>query len=576
MKRLYIILVNILFIALNQSSSLAVTLDREGKGQRHPDYFTCTNIALDGSAGGNPYFKIALKGLCAVHPGDGLAGWTPLDWSAIAVKGSYNYDTKVAKETIWDGPNIIFEANLDCKKNPWAHGAYIDGKTCSVKGSIINNVASHYVVIKAPYPLSSIYMDNSLRSTLNKWETTPTTTELLTDWDPYGGPKGTDHIKVVKPGNFENIDASLPYYLFKTAVNQPHAELSGSSNLEIEQLEVVAEVIGDIAMPSAGSQWWQTMWTGSLPIPEFPMGISQGLFNGKTGQFRIRVQGRKKSSYTSLGGWSSWTYFCIGVSDGCQKTAKQLQAITKSTKAGKIAITKGLFKSADNKTKKALVMGSKPNQPDTQLSRNSASNVAKVGKVNRILVNKISKPGQPDTRLTRNPGNEQTKQGLLKSYTIGSKTLTAVLPKAKVLVDRVAHKPAPLTVGKMLDMDIRFNNVGVIDSNVNQEYTIKCIVLIGGACPVANKTAAIGKSIKPDGSTSVILMGANKAEAGKFVISIALAGQVGRPYSFNIDVKPVMAIKKVNPRKIQPVGQTPKTIKSIKPNGSNLRMMPVN
>lgn len=612
MKHINIILASLSLVILTLSDSWAVTLDREGKGQRNPDYFTCTNIKLDGSAGGTPNFKISLKGLCAVHPGDGLAGWTPLSWSTISVKGTYNYDTNVAKETIWDGPDIIFEVALNCKKNPWAHGAYVSGKTCSVNGNIINNVASHYVVIQAPYPLSSKYMDNSLRSSLKKWEVTPTTEELLADWDPYGGPKGTDHIKIVKPANYTNIDANLPYYMFELAVNQPHPQLGGGSNVEIEQLEIVPEFIGDIAMPSAGSQWWQTMWTGNLPLQEWPMGISQGLFSGKAGQFRIRAKGKKKSSYVSLGGWSPWKYFCIGVSNGCQISPKQIKGITQSTKAGKVAIASDMFKVGNNKPKKSLVLDSKsgkkdsklfrvsanretkaeklnrvlvnkiskPNQVDTRLTRNPTNNRAKAEKHKQILVNKISNPSQPDTRLSRDPGNEQAKTNQLRAVIAGSKNLTAVRPLPNVLVDRVAYKPAPLSVGKTLDMDILFKNAGAVISNINQGYRINCVVLSGGACPVANKTATIGRAITPDGSTSIILKGVKKAEVGRFTISVVVTGQVGRPYSFTIDVKPIRAIKKVTPRKIQPheqnVDQAPSILNSIKSNGSNLRMLPVN
>ncbi|MCP5068787.1 MAG: hypothetical protein GY946_19675, partial [bacterium] len=176
----------VLLLGLPQLAG-AVTLDREGKGPP-PSWFTCHKDIDISEASGYVNFQITLQGFCGVHPGDGLPGWTPVEWKQVTVHGRYNYDDGSAEETIWTGPDIMIKSKLQCTKNPWAHG-----NACSLDGTPTNNTG---VNVNWSYPISAQRMSYLQRQVIAKWEEAgPAPT--LDDWVPYT--TGTAAVKIVEP-----------------------------------------------------------------------------------------------------------------------------------------------------------------------------------------------------------------------------------------------------------------------------------------------------------------------------------------------------------------------------------------
>ncbi|THB70056.1 MAG: hypothetical protein D6B25_20665, partial [Desulfobulbaceae bacterium] len=324
---------------LTSSAAFAVVLDSSGTGGP-PDYYTCTQVKLaptgaqGAASGGN--FRINLTGYCGAHPGGGLSGWTPVAWQEIYVTGDYNYQTKKGSEMVRFQGQPVFSVAFSCEKNPWAYAPGSgNGQSCVVTGGPTNNTG---VVVGEPYPISPKYLDGSTVLALREAEHWQSPEDILGDWNPYEQTGGSPILDIIKPTNYEMINQNSAYYEFVVEPKQETPNLSWV-NFQIEQLEEVPELVGDIAMPQTYSHWWQPFWNGYMPasLPVTPIGISQGLFSGSTGKFRMRVVGTTPGNptRTNIGGWTGWRYFCIGeATDQCSLSEfNSLEQATSALKA---------------------------------------------------------------------------------------------------------------------------------------------------------------------------------------------------------------------------------------------------
>jgi len=371
----------VFLLILFSNYAFANPLDRTGTGMapNKPDYYTCTQVKLGkNGAGGTEPFTITMTGVCAVHPGQGLPGWTPLSWREVSVYGRYHYSSQVAKETVRVQGQDVFQVDLSCSKNPWAHGVWVGGATCSAIGEPVNKTGA---VVDGPYPLSARFMDYSTQSAIAKGEETgfksaeELAEELLGDWNPYEQTGGESALVIKKPGNFELIDQNISYYDF-VMENKPGFQELSYIKYEFEHLEETPDLVGDIDIPDTYTHWWQPFWKNSLPasISPVPIGISNGLFANKPGQYRFRVRGSQGSpQMNTIGGWSSWRNFCIGQPGAIcgnsnlvevgKKTEvlKKMQAINlvfnqrlKGSKANQLKKKQDIFAQLDSKTFKHL------------------------------------------------------------------------------------------------------------------------------------------------------------------------------------------------------------------------------
>ncbi|MDH3280178.1 MAG: hypothetical protein OEQ18_03500 [Gammaproteobacteria bacterium] len=281
----------------------AVTLDRQGTAPP-PPFYTCHNSFELEKAGGKPYFKIHIEAWCGVHPADGVPGWTPVDWKRITVLADYNYDTGAVEEVVWLGPDELLRVNMHCQSNPWAHVPQ-----CSLTQPVVNNT---HAVVNGPFPLSAHRIPHSMRTAIANWEQTPSTESLLADWNPMGAEQPAADMKIASP-------TAMPRQIFPedaSGLELDVSTLNGSTvglplNIEIEwhQLEETPVVVGDIAMPSDKTHWWQPLSFAaptSVGQDEFPMPLSS-YFAGKPGHYKVRVRGKFVNE-----DWSSEVKFQVG------------------------------------------------------------------------------------------------------------------------------------------------------------------------------------------------------------------------------------------------------------------------
>lgn len=334
-----------MMLAFSCDTLKAITLDRSGTGHP-PDYYTCTQVKLIKAQGahyandpGTNQFYIQMTGLCAVHPGEGLAGWTPVEWKKVNVYGSYwynhnnPYSAQNAKETVKVDGKTVFEAKLACSVNPWAHGPYVGGSTCSTTSEPKNETGA---VVHGPYPLSAKYMDYTTQSAIAKAEDWTSPEEELSDWDPYEQTGGTPGVTIVKPSNLELINQATNYYNFVIEKNSGFPDPPWIK-FQFEHLEETPEMVGDIKLPDTYSHWWQPFNTTTLPgyVSPIPIGISAGLFSNSTGQFRVRVRAYQAfPNKNEIGGWTPWRTFCIGQSDeSCKSGTFEFGKLAKASEA---------------------------------------------------------------------------------------------------------------------------------------------------------------------------------------------------------------------------------------------------
>ena len=153
---------------------------------------------------------------------------------------------------------------MNCNKNPWAHGVWSSG--CSPSGNVNNKTGT---TVNGPYPLSAKYMDTQLMLAISKAESTPTTAQLLNDWNPYENTGGATAMDVKKPNNYESVPDNIPYYMVDIQ-KKPNFAPINSVAVEVEALEEAPDMIGDIALPKTNSHWWQPLYNGAIPASAFP------------------------------------------------------------------------------------------------------------------------------------------------------------------------------------------------------------------------------------------------------------------------------------------------------------------
>lgn len=327
MKSSKILLFVLILILFGNVSFAYEHLDTGGKNE--PYYICSLKLSEQGAFGTEPFF-ISMTGVCAIRSSYGVAGWEDLylGWHQVTVSGIYDYGSHIAEEAIKVKGQTVFMVKLSCSKNPWAHGVWVNGSTCSTTGEPINNIGTMVndadVRVHGPYPLSARFMDYSTQAAIAKGEETnfksaeELAEELLGDWKPYGQPGGESALVIKKPDDFEMIDQNLDHYDFEVEKKPGFQEL-GWIKIWIEHLEEVPDVIGDIVILDTYTHWWQPFWSIPYPADVSPLsvGISKFPFANKPGVYRFRMNSgyapySKKHTY----GYSSWRHFCVGQPGG--------------------------------------------------------------------------------------------------------------------------------------------------------------------------------------------------------------------------------------------------------------------
>lgn len=269
----------------------AVTLGHTGKAPP-PSWFTCHKDIDLIKAGGKPHFKIELRGHCGVHPGEGLPGWTPVDWKKVTVLGSYNYETGATEETIWAGPDIMIEAKLQCDKNPWAHG-----NACTPTQTVTNNTG---VMVAWSYPLSAQRLSYPQRLAIAKWEAAPPA-PTLSDWVPYT--VGKADVAIVEPTLSNPIPEGSAGFILEVVA--PGSAFGPNDRIEFEWQQILPPKDASIEI---GGKWvpYSTIQTPKSVLPaDFPVNVAtfpvRGLY-----AVRAKLSGRPENTKTD------WRMFWIG------------------------------------------------------------------------------------------------------------------------------------------------------------------------------------------------------------------------------------------------------------------------
>ena len=142
-----------------------------------------------------------------------------------------------------------------------------------------------------------------------------------------------------------------------------------------------------------------------------------------------------------------------------------------------------------------------------------------------------------------------------------TQTDPAVVPKPEIMqpqlkpnlvVDpQISYMPVKngmVTPGAYMTLGFSIKNAGLAESGNLGKYSIQCIVLSGGECPVASVSNKPVPNLVPGASKSYTLMQAIAAEKGKYrvIFSAQPTSARGRPVQIEFTVGN-MVIKKTKP-----------------------------
>jgi hypothetical protein len=510
------------------STAKAVTLDTSGTGpEAWPEYFCRSPFDFQHSEYNKQAmrFTITLQGQCGViqDPSKYTEGWgggNP-DFQIVDVYGTYSYPDGSGTETVRRNGQVILDTSFNgCGKNPWA---YPFEATCAPKGNPVNNSG---VAVHGPYPVSARYLETQAILALRSWEENKDKADPLENWDPSGTPPGYSALRVATPASYESIPAAAPGFSLALTGLPPAA--TGKVLMSWQNIVQGPELQGDIVVSGdARWDWWPFAGPPFAMAGSFPVTVS-GVFTNKPGLYRVQVKLETETW------WSPWRYFWIGPP---QDAIPHGDAFSASAALRQKALFKTKVASLGVKTPSAAAPAAA-----------GAVQPAPVKSLGAKSVPVVSTPPPPPPP----PPAPTAAGGVAATKKVSAKQTLAVVPKAVVVVETVAFKPAPLTAGKAIDLSLSFKNSGTAASDPALQYSLSCTVKSGGpACPIpATKRPVSSAGLAPGESRVVTLAGASPATAGSYdlVVTVGTAAAKHFPFSVGVAKVPAATMKKsLNP-----------------------------
>jgi hypothetical protein len=501
-----------------------------------------------------------------------------VEWQEVSVCGEYNYDTKIAEEDIWVGPQVLFHSKLTCDKNPWVWGPWDSG--CGEPTELGNETG---VEVNGPHPVAAKYISGQLAMALRKAESAVLTEDMLNDWDPTEQTGGAPAVQIVTPTQLEFISPATTYYdvaLQKLGGFPEPARIL----MQMEFLEEAPAVVGDIALPSSNSHWWQPLHSSDWPyeVFPFPLPISSGVVNGNKGFYRVRVRANAgwHGGNANIGGWTPWRTFCVGAEADCPDSLAQ-QAVSTQKLVSK-ALVKQIYNQGQSEGSQMLMGGFGGKVVEAKVPAGAfGSRAAKVKPAGEAKagpaaapavkslkglnlpaeVEMTTKSGPGPSGLGGAPKPEIVKPGAMQMREQKEVQITKVSPGAiqalnqpKLGVKNTYYTPAPLTAGTTVTFGITFKNTGTSDSAAGAKYKLNCTVVKGsGDCILPSGEFEIGKVIPAGSERGISLISAKETKAGaEYRITVAVPpDQRGRPHTVTLAV-PALQMERV-PGSLRPL-----------------------
>lgn len=459
----WFIIIGMLFIFTTAVPGKAMAKDLEAS-----KVLICQEVGFKNASGkpsSGENFEIELYGLCSLSTAIAENKYSFINNWVVTYRGTYNYETKKASETIIHESKMIFKHNIRCSTNPWVHSPSCDKSTTEYVHRVPPLVIKPYAYDGTNIPISAYILGGEIRTALMEWETTQSNEELVADWDSLddstGGPPA---LTVKKPLEKQPININDDYLFIVLEVN-PGFEPSNYL-LEMERLEKAPEVSGDIAMPEDKTHIWQptasVMMPWSMPAPIATK--TSALIGGELASYRLRVRGEK-------GGYTPWRHF-------------QLLDKRKFVPSGTLTLQSN--------------QGDKQEEEFTQK------------KAGRGFVPQTEKK----TKLGKAPfGMEKAGKSIRSSV--------AQMPKSEIVIEKLtwnATKPA-----NTITLNILFKNKGKTKNSPGAEFKVQCAVKDGGpTCPVPNNNFKLNKVIGPGQTAGVPLIFSTPAKPGKYLVSVSI------------------------------------------------------
>jgi len=281
---------------------------------------SCVNFRLikaTGKPGSGKNFKISLSAQCELIKvdirNDKIFNRKNLQNLSVNIKGSYNYTTKIAKESIYYKDFKLYIASSKCSSNPWAHIPSCDGynRGYTERASVIEFVNYKNDIDDPEYPadyhdspISAHNLPGTTRNALSKWETSLSTKDLLAGWKPLPE-KDTPELVILSPSGYTPTNGDS----FKLDLIPVQTPLKGSV------IEIEWALIGKPKDPSLSKEQWYENNPSQAPKTinwdNLPAQIKTKYGNYvifPPGKYALRVKFKGLSEST----WTDWKRFVIG------------------------------------------------------------------------------------------------------------------------------------------------------------------------------------------------------------------------------------------------------------------------